>query len=168
MSFFDGSHFAQLSDKNTQNPGVTTPVAITLDTNDAIQGITHSETVNPEEITVNKKGTYLVAVQPQVGKTSGASAVVFDSYVQKDTGGGFADMPNTNIKLTLKDQDLTDVIIRICVLALNSGDKIRLMQRASSSSVGLGLKATAAEVGPPTVPATPSIIFSMVRLAGGN
>lgn len=168
MSFFDTSDFAQMSDKNNQNPGVTTPVVITLDTNDAIQGISHSETVNPEEITVNKDGTYIIAVQPQVGKTSGGAANIFDTFLQKDTGGGFADVANTNIKLIIKDQDLTDVIIRVCVIDFNSGDKLRLMQRVSSSSVGLGLKATAAEVGPPTVPATPSIIVIILRIAGGN
>jgi len=168
MSLFDFSHFAQLSDSTTQNPGVTTPVSITLDTNDAIQGISHSTSVDPEEITVNKDGMYLVIVQPQVGKTSGAQAIEFDTFLQNDTGSGFVDVANSNIKLTLKDQDLTDVIVRICVLDLISGDKIRFMQRVSNSGVGIGLKATAAEVGPPTVPATPSIIIAIVRIAGGN
>lgn len=156
--------FAQLSDSTTQDPSVTTPVPITFNTNDGLRGITHSETVDPSEITIDKAGTYVIMVQPQVGKTSGAQSIVFDSYLQRDTGSGFVDIPNTNIKLTIKDQDLTDVIVRICVLDLDVGDKIRFMQRASNSTVGLGLKATAAEVGPPTIPATPSVIFSMVRV----
>lgn len=160
---------AQLSDSNDQNPGVITPVDITLDTNDSIIGtaISHSETVNPEEITVNEDGVYIVAAQPQVGKTSGAQKITFDMFLQKDTGSGFVDVPNSNIKLSIKDADITDVVVSIFALNLNAGDKIKMKQRIDNTSVGMGLKVAAAEVGPPTVPATPSIIFMIHRLGDG-
>lgn len=160
---------AQLSDSTNQVPGVTTPVDITFNTNDEIVGtaISHSETVNPEEITVNIDGIYSVVAQPQVGKTSGASKITFDMFIQKDTGSGFVDVPDSNVKLIIKDSDLTDVIILSVVLNLTAGDKIKVKQRVSDSSIGMGLQATAAEVGPPTIPATPSIIFAVIRIGGG-
>ncbi len=85
---FNKGDFAQLSDGVNQNPSVTTPVDVTLTTNDLILGtaISHSTSVNPEEITVNKNGIYIVALQPQVGKTMGATPIIFDLFLQKDVG----------------------------------------------------------------------------------
>ncbi len=159
--------FAQLSDSTNQEPSVTTPVAVTLNTNDSIQGISHSTTVNPDEVTVNKAGSYLVAAQAQVGRTGAGTAETLDIFLQVNrAGGGFVDEPNSNIKYTIKDQDLTDVIVSMFTLDLASGDKFRFMQRVSDETEGLGLKATAAEVGPPTIPATPSIIMAIQRVPG--
>lgn len=167
---FDKGNFAQLSDSVDQNPGVTTPVDITFNTNDLIVGtaISHSTSVNPEEITVNEDGIYIVASQPQVGKTSGGTKIIFDMFLQVDTGAGFVDEVDSNVKLSIKDADITDVIVSIFELNLLKTNKIKMKQRASSSVVGMGLKATAAEVGPPTVPATPSIIFMVGRIGGGK
>jgi len=162
----DVTIFAQLSSSVDQDPGDTNPTVITYNTQDAIAGLTHSTTVNPGEITVVTKGTYFIAPQPQVGKTSGATKTDFDMFMQVDRGSGFVDEVNSNIKLTIKDSDITDVIISNITVALDVGDKIRFMQRISSSSVGLGLKNTDAEVGPPTIPRTPAIIFAMYRIGG--
>lgn len=155
---------AQLSDSTNQEPTDTNPTVITFDTQDAIVGLTHSTTVNPGEITIDTAGVYSMSPQPQVGKTSGGTAQTCDVFVQVDTGSGFVDKVNSNIKLTVKDSEITDVIIHTFTIALAVGDKIRFMQRVSSSVVGMGLKATAAEVGPPTVPATPSVILSIHRV----
>jgi len=157
---------AQLSSSIDQDPADTNPVVITYNTQDVITGLTHSITVNPGEITIDTAGVYLVSPQPQVGKTSGATRVDFDMFLQVDRGSGFVDEPNSNIKLAIKDQDVTDVIVSIFSISLNVGDKIRLMQRITDSGVGMGLKNTDAEVGPPTIPRTPSIIFSMFRIGG--
>ncbi len=144
----------------------TNPTVITYNIQDAIAGLTHSTSVNPGEITVDTAGIYFIAPQPQVGKTSGAAKTDFDMFLQIDRGAGFVDEPNSNIRLTIKDMDITDVIVLAFTVALNVGDKIRMMQRISSSAVGMGLKNSDAEVGPPTVPRTPSIIFSMHRVGG--
>lgn len=158
--------FAQLSSELNQEPSVTTPVVITYDVQDSIQGLEHSTTVNPGEIKVTQGGAglYLVAVQPQVAKDTGGSPLRFDLFLQVDRGAGFVDEPNSNVILTIKDKDITDVLILIMALKLNFEDKVRLMQRISDTGLGLGLRFTVAEVGPPTIPATPSIIFSMARV----
>jgi len=51
-------------------------------------------------------------------------------------------------------------------LPLSVGEKIRMMQQTSDSGVGMGLQNTDPIVGPPTVPRTPSIIFTMFRIGG--
>lgn len=162
----DPAIHALLSDSLDQEPTDTNPTVIKYTTQDDIVGLTHSTTVNPGEITIEADGTYLVSPQPQVGKDSGGTAQTFDMFMQVDRGSGFVDEANSNIKLTIKDSDVTDVIVSMFTVDLEAGDKLRMMQRVSSSSVGLGLKATAAETGPPTIPATPSIIFTMSRIRG--
>lgn len=156
--------FAQLSSSVNQEPADTNPVVITYNTQDAINGLIHSTSVNPGEITIATAGTYFVSPQPQVGKTQGATGVDFDMFLQVDRGLGFVDENNSNIKLAIKDQDITDVIVSAFTIQLNAGDKIRMLQRVSDSTVGMGLKNTDAVVGPPTVPRTPAIIFTMYRI----
>ena len=104
--------------------------------------------------------------QPQVGKDTGGTKVDFDMFLQVDRNGGFVDEPNSNIKLTIKDSDITDVIVSAITLQLQVGDKIRMMQAVSNAVVGMGLKNTDPVVGPPSVPRTPSIIFTMYRIGG--
>ncbi len=158
--------FARLSSSVDQVPANTNPTAVTYNTQDAIQGITHSVSVNPAEVTIVKPGVYSFMAQPQVGKNSGAVKVDFNMFLQVDRGAGFVDEPNSNVKLTIKDFDITDVIVLGFPIALNAGDKIRVMQKVEAVGSGIGLKATAAVVGPPTVPATPSVILAITR--GGH
>jgi len=165
-NIIENSIYAQLSSSVDQNPSDTNPTVITYNTQDDISGLTHSTSINPGEITIVTAGIYFVMPQPQVGKTSGGTALMFDMFMQKDTGSGFVDVVNSNIKLTVKDADVTDVIVSGVTIELNANDKIRFMQRISSTTGALGLKVTAAETGPPTVPATPSIIFAMYRVGG--
>lgn len=157
---------AQLSSSVDQIPGTTNPTAITFDTQDTIVGITHSTSVDPSEITIDTGGIYCVFPQPQVGKTSGASKLDFDMFIQVDRedGSGFVDEPRTTVRLVIKDFDITDVVPLAFCVSLNARDKIRIMQKVSSTTGGLGLKAAAAVVGPPTVPAMPSIIFMIHRV----
>ena len=158
--------FAQLNSNVDQEPTVTTPVVITYNVQDAINNLTHSTSVNAGEITIDIGGTYFVMAQPQVGKDSGGTAQTFDMFLQVDRGSGFVDEANSNIKITIRDSGDTDVIVSGFTISLAATEKIRMMQRVSSSSVGLGCKVTAAEVGPPTVPLTPSIIFTILRIGG--
>lgn len=162
----DNTIYAQLSSSVDQNPGDTNATVITYNTQDAISGLTHSTSVDPGEITVDTAGIYFVSPQPQVGKTTGAAKTDFDMFLQVDRGSGFVDEPNSNVKIVIKDSDITDVIVSVFTISLSGGDKIRMMQRVSSSSVGLGLKNTDPETGPPTIPRTPSIIFTMYRIGG--
>ena len=165
-TIIDTSIFAQLNSSVDQIPTDTNPTVITYNTQDAIAGLTHSTTVNPGEITIDTAGIYFVSPQPQVGKDSGGVKVDFDLFWQIDRGSGFVDEANSNIKRAIKDADITDGIVSAFTIALNVGDKIRMMQKVSTAGVGMGLKNTDPVVGPPTIPRTPSIILTMYRVGG--
>ncbi len=162
----DNTIYAQLSSSLDQAAINTDPLVIIYNVQDEISGLTHSTLFSPGEITIDTAGIYFISPQPQIGKTSGATAVDFDMFLQVDRGGGFVDEPNSNIKITIKDQDITDVVVSEILIALNVGDKIRFLQRVSDAGVGLGLKATNPVVGPPSLPATPSVILAMYRVGG--
>ena len=101
--------FARLSSSVDQEPVDTNPVVVTYDIQDAIAGLTHSTTVNPGEVTIITTGTYFVYPQPQVGKATGGTKIDFDVFLQVDRGSGFADEGNTNIKMTIKAKELSNV-----------------------------------------------------------
>ncbi len=162
-TIFDDTIFAQLSSFVDQIPIGTDPEVITYNTQDDINRITHSISVNPGEITIDVGGTYFVSPQPQVGKDSGGTKVDFDMFLQVDRNGTFINEPNSNIKLTIKDADVTDVIVSAFTIQLDAGEKIRMMQRTSNAGVGMGLKNTNITG---SVPRTPSIIFTMYRIGG--
>ena len=75
-------------------------------------------------------------------------------WLQKDTGGGFADIANTNVELTLASND-EDVVPLIVTTRLDAGDVIRI--RASVGDTGIELDAQT----PASEPAIPSVILSM-------
>ncbi len=158
-----GLVFARLSSSVDQIPVDTNPVSIKYNTQDGIQGIIHSTSSQPGLLEIDRKGSYFVMAQPQVGKDTGSTKIDFNMFLQVNRGSGFVDDPRSNIKLTIKDPDVTDVIVSGFPIQLEKGDKIRMMQKVSAVGSGIGLRATAAVVGPPTVPATPSIIFAIFR-----
>ncbi len=162
-TIFDDTIFAQLSSSVDQIPVSTNPEVITYNIQDDINRITHSTSVNPGELTITVTGTYLISAQPQVSKDSGGGKVDFDMFLQVDRNGTFIKEANTNIKLTIKDSDITDVIVSALTVQLDAGEKIRMMQKTSAIGVGMGLKNS-----DPTadVPRTPSIIFTMYRIGG--
>ena len=146
--------YMQASDVSDQSFAATgTPYSIELDTIDENFGISRIEDGN---ILIRSTGVYYIAAQPQVTASSGQSGV-FHMWIQRDTGGGFADIANTNIELSLGSQE-EDVILLIALESLNDGDQIRL--RASVSNAGITLD-TQSPVGEPVIP---SIIFSMYKI----
>ncbi len=159
----DNTIFAQLSSSVDQLPSNVSSVPITYDTQDSINGLNHSTSTNPSEITILVAGMYFISPQPQVGKDMGAISETFDMYLQVDRGAGFVNEANSNIKLSIKDQDLTDVIVSAFTISLDADDKIRMMQKVSDAGVGMGLIVTNATA---EVPRTPSIIFTMYRVGG--
>ena len=153
--------YAELSDSADQAFAVAgTHYSITFDTNDEIAGITHSTSVDPENITIVTTGVYTMFAQPQVAAAPGGAGT-FHMWLQKDAGGGFVDIADTNIELSLTSGK-EDVIPLATTFLLTAGDIIRL--RVNVSDNGIKLDAQAAIVGPPTEPAIPSIIFTMFMM----
>lgn len=152
--------YAQLSDSTTQTPGTTNPTAITLNTDDEIAGIAHSAGV----LTISTAGVYWFDLECQVKKASGGAALQLDIFTQEDVGSGYVDIDNTSIRITVKDVDRTDVATLVVVRSLAATDKIRFMLKVSATAGTPGIYATAAVVGPPSVPATPSVILSIHKV----
>lgn len=153
----DDAIYACLSDSTDQTFGATgTGQAITFNTNDEINGITHSTVSETENITVVTSGVYTIIAQPQVHAGAGDSGY-FHMWIRKDTGSGFADVVNTNVELTLASND-EDVIPLIVTISLNAGDVIRVNASVGDTGIELDAQTPAGE------PAIPSIIFSMYRL----
>ena len=89
------SIFAQLSSSVDQVPVNTNPTVITYNTQDEINGIGHSTSLNPGELEIlpGFGGVYFVSPQPQVGKDTGGVKTDFDMFWEIDRGSGFADEP---------------------------------------------------------------------------
>lgn len=147
--------YADLSNTADQTfAGTGTGYAILFNTNDHIQGITHSTSVDTENITIITSGVYAVFAQPQV--TAGAAGD-FHMWLQVDTGGGFADIANSNVKLAMAI-NTEEVIPLILTLPLEAGDKFRLMGSVTNTAIILDAEAPGGE------PVIPAIILSMHKL----
>ncbi len=149
--------FAQLSDSTTQAPSVTTPVKITFNTNDEVLGITHSTTSNTENIIIQESGVYVIVPQPQFQKTSGGTNRFIDFWIRKNN----IDIPNSNIRASIRTNSETDVIVSSIVTAtLVAGDIINVMMSIETTGNGIGIRSTS----PAGEPVIPSIIFSMYKI----
>lgn len=153
----------QFSHAVSQKPSVTTPVSLAFDTNDiTLEGIGHSTTVKPEEFTAKIKKSYTFMLAPQWERTTSGGTRTIDFFMQISTDGGtvFADVANSNVKVVAGSAD-SNVIPLMATIALNVNDIVRFQMRISDTGDGLGTVFTAAEVGPPTIPATPAQILTI-------
>ncbi len=153
----------QFSHSASQKPSVTTPVSIAFDTDDiTLIGIAHSTTVKNEEFkaTIQKSFTFMLA--PQWERTTSGGIRTIDFFIQKSTDGGtvFTDTANSNVKVKAVSND-SNVIPLMITIQMNKDDIVRFQMRVSTTSDGLGTVFTAAEVGPPTIPATPAQILTI-------
>ena len=147
--------YANLSNTADQTfAGTGTGYALLFNSNDNLVGITHSTSVDTENITIVTSGVYSINAQPQV--TAGAAGN-FHMWLQVDTGGGFADVANSNVKLALAINN-EGVIPLTLTIPLDTGDIIRFM--GSVTNTGVILDATA----PGGEPVIPAIILSMHKL----
>ena len=147
--------YANLSNTADQTFASTgTGYAILFNSNDNLVGITHSTSVDTENITIVTSGVYSINAQPQV--TAGAAGD-FHMWLQVDTGGGFADVANSNVKLALAINN-EGVIPLTLTIPLDAGDIVRLMGSVSNTGVILDANAPGGE------PVIPAIICSMHKI----
>ncbi len=147
--------YAQISSTVDQRPTVTTPVLVTLNQNDEISGIEHSEK-NPGDITVNDDGVYVVIAAPQVGRTSGTGERFVDIWLRRNG----KDIPNSNVRNVVGTNGSKDVIVNQSMMSFKSGDVINVMMSVEATNEGLGIETIRPE-GEPTIP---RIIFSMHKI----
>lgn len=149
---------AQLSSTTSIQPTSTTPVVVTMNSNDYInQGITHSNTSNTGDVIVNEAGAYLVVAAGQVGKTSGNTNCNVDLWLRQNG----KDVSNSNTRASVSSANDTIVLVSQAIMPLNKGDKINTVISVSATGQGCGLINTA----PSGEADIPAIIFSIAKIA---
>ena len=152
--------FSHLADQ-TFTANVSAPIK--FDTNDEIRGLAHSETVNNDEFTFTSGGVYQATAEPQYTRTTGGGTDVLNMFLAKDTGSGFVNVPDSNIKLAVNTANVTAVGALTTTFSVAAGDKIRFMAQVETANLILDFFA-ASGVAPNDIPATPSIIMNIVRI----
>lgn len=147
------SAFAQLTDNTNQEPSVTTPVKITLDTNEEIRGIEHSIISNTEDIIIKKTGVYTILASGEFGRSTGQDARNCDLWYRVND----VDVPRTNSRLVLVGALSEDVLITQFIGTLQAGDILNIMMSVGAIGEGLGIKL----ISPPGEAVIPSMLFTM-------
>jgi hypothetical protein len=138
-----------------------TPIAFNV--NDEIVNITHSTTVNNSEFTIVIPGTYTFTVEPQYMRTRGRGTDVLNVFIQKDTGSGFGNLADSNIKMSTTSAKAEGVSPLTATLTLAIGDKIQFI--ANVETAKLKLDSFPISGTPPNeIPFTPSVIMNMALI----
>ena len=123
--------FAQIISTIDQRPETTEPVPVFMDQNDAIAGIEHSND-HPADINITESGTYVVIAAPQVGRTSGNGPSSVDFWFRKNN----VDIPNSNVRCTIRGDDHKDVIVNQTMMPFKSGDTLNVMMAIEKTGEG--------------------------------
>jgi len=150
--------YGQITSTQDQRPSATSPVLITLNQNDEINGIEHSKQ-NPGDIQIKEAGVYVIIAAPQVGRTSGTEERFVDIWLRKNG----KDIPNSNVRNVVGSSKAKDVIVNQTMMSFDSGDVINVMMSVEVPDEGLGIEA----IHPTGEPLIPSIIFSMHKIKEG-
>lgn len=130
----------------------TTSALITFETNEVLNSITHSTTVNPSRITVPVNGAYSISFSAVVGGGDG----IIDIWLRKNG----TDVPRTNCPTTSLGTGILRLTATFVVNAV-ANDYFELVQ--ASTNIAAGLRGNTAQINP-IRPATPSIILTVNKL----
>jgi len=150
--------FAQIISTIDQRPDTTEPVPISMDQNDAISGIVHSND-HPADIVIEEAGTYVIIAAPQVGRLSGDGPSSVDFWLRKNG----KDISNSNVRCVLRTNENKDVIVNQTMMPFQARDTLNVMMAVERTGEGLGIEAIKTE-GRPLIP---SIIFSAHKIKDG-
>lgn len=158
-----GRAFGSFSDTTDQTGNVSTPTAVIFNTDEInSNGITRTNDGggNPTRITFAAAGTYMIAFSLQLTNSdnSGHSVKVW----LRENG---ADMPRTATKIAIpKSSDGGSTFFNITYYEqVTAGSYIQVMWLPDNAAVTLDH--TAADAGPPAIPAIPSAILVAERIA---
>ena len=147
--------FAQIISTKDQRPETTDPVPVFMDQNDAISGIGHTNE-HPANINIESSGTYVLIAAPQVGRILGDGSNSVDFWLRKNG----LDIPNSNVRCTLKTDGEKDVVVNQTMMPFQAGDIINVMMAVEKTGEGLGIEA----IKTLNRPLIPSIILSMHKI----
>lgn len=150
--------YAQIISTIDQRPDTTEPVPVFMDQNDQISGIEHTID-HPADIRIVESGVYVLIAAPQVGITSKGKGYV-DFWLRRNGN----DIPNSNVRCTVRSNDDKDVVVNQAMSSFKAGDVINVMMAVEKTGEGLGIEA----IKTPNRPLIPSIIFSMHKIKDSN
>ena len=159
----DTSIRALISDSTDQTftANVSTPVK--FNTNDELQGFSHSTTVNNDQIIFVEPGNYYITIEPHYSRTTGGGVDVLNIYLQIDTGSGFVNVPNSNNKVTISASGQISKIALTHTLNAKFFDKIRCMIQVEDADLKL-IAFAAFGTSPNDVPVTSSVRCNIHRI----
>jgi hypothetical protein len=150
--------FGRFVDTTNQAIAVAdTAQSILFNTNSEVESITHSTSTATDEFTIVNAGVYAISAQPQV-QNNGGTAQSFYMWVELDTGGGFSELANSNIKLDLGANDDAVTILDIPVRCA-AADKIRIRVSATHTNVRMFTET------PGAGPVVPSVILNLMKIS---
>ena len=139
-------------DSTTQNAVVSTPTPMNFGNNYFSQDI---NLASASEIQVGIDGLYSIQFSAQVYRTSGSSNREIDIWFKVNG----ADVPDSNTRMTIKDNSVYHVASWNIFLNLVAGDLVEIYWFVNDANIELrAVGATA------TVPSTPSIIATINRI----
>jgi hypothetical protein len=148
---------AQLSHTISIQPNVTKPVYVPMNSNDYVNaGITHSSTRDPDDVIINKDGSYLIVAAAQVGKIKGSTTCNVDLWLGLNNGY----VANSNTRASVNVANDTIVLVSQSIMPLKANDVINTIMSVSALNQGCGFINTASS----TEPNIPAIIFTIVRI----
>lgn len=151
-----GLNHATLSDSTTQAISDTSAVqAITFDTNEVLDGITHSTSVNPSRIYFDSAGTYLLNFSG-IADTTTANQLL---HVWGRIDGTDIDRSNTIVRMATASTETTVAVSFHVTVSADSYFEFMTW----GSSTNCQWLATAAQT-TPTRPASPSVIATIQRI----
>ena len=148
--------FGQFSSTQSQRPNTIGPVEIELDTQEDTIGKEYSLYCEKGDIMIKKSGLYLIIAGPQVGKERGDKPRWIDFWFRVNN----KDIPNSNVRYTIKDAWEKNVIITQTVTHLSNGDMLNVMMSVEDTEEGIGIEA----IQPVGEPLVPSIILTILQL----
>ncbi len=161
------STFGDFTHSATQSgftAGVSAPIM--FNTNGEFQNITHSESVDNSQFTIDIAGIYQFIIEPEYSRSGGGGTDSLNIFPQISpiSGGGFVNVPNSNRRLTVSTASDDRVGTLTTTFRAEVGDIIRFMVNVSASS--MELVAFAASGTPPNdIPLTPSVTLNISRIA---
>jgi len=140
------------SDSNTQTAVVSTPTPINFANTYFSQDI---NLASATEIQVDNDGLYSVQFSAQVFRNAGSSNREIDIWFRVNG----ADVPDSNTRMTVKDNNVYHVASWNIFLNLVASDLVEIYWQVNDANIELRAEAATA-----SVPATPSIIATITRI----
>lgn len=150
--------YGQFSTTATQTVDATDQFYVVAFGSDDKYGLTHSNDNNNSRIYIDIPGTYLIIVSAIGGLTGGANKVL-DIWLRVDD----ANVADSNTRIAIQSANNWKVVSVAFTHTFTAGQYFEIAYAGSDTRVEL--TQTAAQAGPPAVPASPAVIVTVHQVS---